>query len=418
MKNFGQENMSRLHNRSAATVLFLISALTLRVPAAAEEDPEAAPSEYLTERPAYAGLWVNTFGNNFDLTPYTDIIAGEADRPKWGDIETIKGDPDFSNLDTTLQRCIDRDYYYYAEVWTSHLAPGWLYDNGVPRVEFIGGQTPLPYYLDENYIHYVTNFFNDLAGFIAGLPQSKRSRIVFLQPGFGSTGDRQLYKGTPINSAYDINTAEYVQFMQTMTIAWHAAFAAHPETANMKFLWNIDDYDGPAEDTADQEKKYATWMRANYNCQFRKQQFTPAIGYMACNEMDQDNEQRDFFYGNTDRHDGNPEFVRGEFNDAKWAATMMAKEALPWHYYWTAISSVDRGLDAWECRPEFITTGNYNEAYAFSTRYSFYKRAERSPYAFIALRDVLDYSDADRFSHLPGSATRGSLDRINAILAE
>jgi len=91
---------------------------------------------------------------------------------------------------------------------------------------------------------------------------------------------------------------------------------------------------------------------------------------------------------------------------------------LPWHYYWTAISSVDRGLDAWECRPEFITTGNYNEAYAFSTRYSFYKRAERSPYAFIALRDVLDYSDADRFSHLPGSATRGSLDRINAILAE
>jgi len=167
---------------------------------------------------------------------------------------------------------------------------------------------------------------------------------------------------------------------------------------------------------------YGEWMKRNYNCQLRKQQFTIAIGYMDVNEMIQDEEQRDNFYGTSDppRWGGNPEFVRGEHNDAKWAETPMAKKALKWHYYWTAISSVDKGLDAWETKPDYILAGDYNEAYEFSHRYSFYKRPETSPWAFVALRDVLDYSDEGRFppAQYEGKAYRKNIDRINAILAE
>ena len=53
-------------------------------------------------------------------------------------------------------------------------------------------------------------------------------------------------------------------------------------------------------------------------------------------------------------------------------------------------------------------------AYAFSHRYSYYKVADKSPHAFIALRDILDYSDTDRFPTAEYvSADRENESRIN-----
>ncbi len=394
---------------------------------------EPKAGDFLTARPEWAGVWANTFGRNEPLEPFAHLIAGEADRPQWRNIEPTKGNPDFSRIEATLNRCIERDYYYYAEIWSGHwhTAP-WVYDNGVPEVHFSGSNDTAPYYLDENYIRHLNRFFKDFAEFLAGLSEAQRERIAFLQIGFGSTGDRQLYKDEPINSAYRINSEEYLAYMKRATVAWHAAFAAHPETRGIRFLWNVDDYDGLNPEQLDNvgdgrrgEMLYAEWMRRNYNVQFRKQQFTPAIGYMASNqERRQDEQQRAHFYGVGDppRWNGNPEFIRGEHNDFRWAETPMAKKALRWHYYWTAIAGVDRGLDAWETHADpgekYILSGNYNEAYAFATRHSFHKRGKTSPLAFVALRDVLDYSDAERFAGLPGSASRDSVTRINAILAQ
>jgi len=58
----------------------------------------------------------------------------------------------------------------------------------------------------------------------------------------------------------------------------------------------------------------------------------------------------------------------------------------------------------------------YLEAFKFSTRYSFFKKASTCPYAFIALRDVLDYSDKERFpENKYGPANRKNKDRGTAI---
>ena len=163
---------------------------------------------------------------------------------------------------------------------------------------------------------------------------------------------------------------------------------------------------------------YGAWMKENYNCQLRKQQFTIAIGYICPNEMDQDNEQRDNFFGNSGRWGGNPELIRGEMNDFKWGKTPLAKLNKPLHYYWTAISSVDKGLDSWEIQYPEIDI-RHREAYAFSHRYAYYKKAASSPVAFIALRDVLDYSDNTRFPEDEyGPASRDNQKRIDKILAE
>jgi hypothetical protein len=392
--------------------------------------PQAAFSELLTDRPAYAGVWVNTFGTVYNLTPYTNFIAGEADRLKWSDMEPTEGATDFSGLDTALTRARDRGYYYYFVLWTGPDAPNWIYSgtNNVPLVTTDTGQT-FPYYLNANYKRCLTNFIDKLAGHLAGLPADQRSRLAFIQPGFGSTGDRQLYKGTPTNSQYNINSSNYLAFMQFATTSMRNSFNARPETQSKQFMWNIDDYDGSntnlltgvSDDASRGEMLYAEWIRSFGEGQFKKQQFTLAIGYMVNNELDEDIVQRPSYYGYGTplRWNGNPEFVRGEHNDAVWAETPMAKKSLKWNYYWTAIASVDRGLDAWETKPDYIMTGKYNDAYEFSTRHSFQKKADKATQAFIALRDVLDYSDTNRFSvGVYGNARKSNATRVNNILAQ
>ena len=190
----------------------------------------------LRSRPAYAGVWVNTFGREYDLTPYSDFIAGEADRLRWDKLEPSEGAYDFSSLEKTLARIMQREYYYYAEVWTGSHVPDWLYAVGVPRVAITGG-SPSPYYLNPLYREKVKAFFNALAAFFAQLPAEQRERVAFLQPGFGSTGDRQLYKGKPRESRYEIDSSEYLAFMKEMTNAWRAAFASRPETADFLFFY-------------------------------------------------------------------------------------------------------------------------------------------------------------------------------------
>ncbi len=373
-----------------------------------------SPAQYLTERPDWGGLWFNI--NNVDFTGFEDVRAGRADRVQWRNIERTRGNYDFSEIKTELQKASDEDYYYYFVLWTGPHSPDWIYGD-VPRVETDRNQM-FPYYLDEDYKRYAKTLFDTLAGAIASWPQELLDHLVYIQPGFGSTGDRQIYKGNPLDKKYVISDEEYVDYMKEMTISFTEAFYNRPATANMRFLWNISDYDGsrPINVNRYGEEIYGKWMKENYDCQLRKQQYTIAVGFLNPNEMDQDNEQRDNFYGNSGRWGGNPEFVRGEFNENETAITPLYKLNPFLFYYWTAISSVDRGLDAWELK---ILREEYRDAYAFSHRYSFYKRADQSPYAFVALRDILDYSDTERFPEdIYGDAYQGNNERVSKILKE
>ena len=275
---------------------------------------------------------------------------------------------------------------------------------------------------------YQKNYLRAMAKFFAELPDDLRSRVAFLQPGFGSTGDRQLYKGVPVNSQFLINSTQYFEYMKEMTVAFTEAFKSYPQTKNFIFLFNLDDCDGPnpaelkgVSDRRRGEMLYSEWMYKNFNCQLRKQQFNIAIGYMSNDEIQQDMDQRAQFYGTApaSRWGGQPDYVRGEHNDGKWSTTPMANASKPWHYYWTAISSVDKGLDAWETQLTPLMSGEFTPAYKFSYRYSYYKKPQTSPYAFIALRDVLDYSNIQRFPEMKyGKAEMNNTDRINKILQE
>jgi len=80
---------------------------------------------------------------------------------------------------------------------------------------------------------------------------------------------------------------------------------------------------------------------------------------------------------------------------------------------------VDRGLDLWEVDYGTVKTGKYDEGFAFASRYSYYKRPQTSPYAFIALRDVLDSADTVRFPEGQyGKAVQSNAERVQKIESE
>lgn len=410
-------SLSQLYSKVLKTLFLIYLVQLMSWPASAQISDS---TQYISERPDWAGVWFNTWDYEPDFSEYEGMVAGEAGRLRWRNLEPQKGVYDFSELKTKLQRAAKDDYYFYCELWTGENSPKWIFDSGVPKVN-----NRYPYYLNEDYKKLVTAFFDTLAATVAGYEPELIKRFAFIQPGFGSTGDRQLYKSKPKDPKFIISKEEYIDFMKEMTISITTSFWRHESTSDFRFLWNINDYDGSdpkklnGEDELRQaEMLYGKWMKENYVCQLRKQQFTISIGYMCPNEMNQDIEQREHFFGNSHRWGGNPEFVRGEFNDYRWAKTPLAKLNQQINYYWTAISSVDKGLDGWEIQYPHIDT-DHKEAYAFSSRYSYYKKAETSPVAFIALRDALDYSDTKRFpENIYGEASRDNQQRIDKILSE
>jgi hypothetical protein len=378
-----------------------------------------APTEKtLSSRPPWAGFFANSKDEMIDTARFP-FVKGQADRIKWADLEPKLGVYDWSSLDSHIRNAVEGNYYYYFVLWTGPHAPEWIYEEGVPKVAVSGGKGKeyFPYYLDPNYIKYFHRFIGKLADHIASLPEADRKAFAFIQPAFGSTGDRQLYKGTPKDPKYNISAEEYLEFCRGATKRFYEAFDK-PELKHIKFLFNVADQSERGEvkgrGARAGEQLFANWLRQNYPIELRKQQFTIAVGYQANGEIEQDNELRPTFYGLNGKQ---PEFVRGEFS--KFGEGGIFRENPIWNYYWTAISTVDRGLDLWEVDYRTVQTGKYDEGFAFANRYSYYKRPQTSPHAFIALRDVLDSVDTIRFPEEQyGKAVQGNADRMKKIESE
>ena len=368
------------------------------------------------ERPQWAGFFTNCKSEKIDTERFP-FIKGAADRVKWADIETSPEVYDWSKMDSQILNAIKGKYYYYFVLWTGPHSPEWIYEKGVPKVAVKGGKGKdfFPYYLDQNYINYFNHFIFKLADHIASLPEKERNVFAFIQPAFGSTGDRQLYKGTPIDQKYKISAQQYLEFCSGATKSFYEAFNK-PELKHIKFLFNVADENesGNEKGAKAGEQLYANWLRQNYSIELRKQQFTVAIGYQANGEIKQDTELRPSFFGMNGKK---PEFVRGEFSKF-WEGGIFQENPV-WNYYWTAISTVERGLDLWEVDYNIVKTGQYDEGFAFASRYSYYKQPQTSPYAFIALRDVLDSADTLRFpKEKYGIAKQSNSDRIIKIEEE
>ena len=344
-------------------------------------------------RPTWAGFYANKFPSTGIDTNKSPFIKGLSDRIRWSDTEPNDSIYDWSSMDNAVNAAVKGGYYYYFVLWSGPDCPQWIYTKGVRKVYTDFTASPIyPYYLDPIYSKYFHRYIDKLADHIASLSAAQRKVISFIQPAFGSTGDQQLYKGNLLDVKDSINDQQYFDFCSAAATRFYQAFS-NPTLASIPFLFNIeDDSSSTPTNQLNGQQLFANWLRANHTIVLRKQQFTTAIGYQVNSEIVQDTAQRSSFYGLNGK---TPDFVRGEFS--KFASGGIFQENPIWNYYWTAISTVDRGLDLWEMDYNTIATGLYNEGFIFSNKYSYYKTPQTSPYAFVALRDVLDADDTNRF---------------------
>ncbi len=382
----------------------------------------------LSERPEWAGPYYNCGDGNLpDFTGFEDGFVGRAARLKWRDIQPSYNTYDFSRLMEHITDAAENDYYYYFELWTGFHSPAWISDsaqvgeNTVPWVE-LDGWADSPYYLDEDYKVYIKAMFDNLVVTLASLPEDVLEHMPFIQIGLGSTGDRKLYKKPNVDPQYNISDDDFVAYKKEITAHYINAFASNPKTAHIRFLWNVTDYEGdPVKSNPSKFDRFALWVRSNYNVQLRKIQFPYAIGYGSPGEKSMfEKDMPNFYgaygspYGSGDRWDGNPEFIRGEYNEGETAPTWMHQNNPAVHYYWTAVAGIYSGFDAWETKEPSVAN---KKALAFSKKHAYHKDPAKSPYAFVAFRDVLDYSDTDRFpSATFGNATRNNVTRVQNIL--
>lgn len=418
------------------------------------------PESFLTDRPDFAGVWVNSAGASDaelreNLPGFSHFLAGETARIKWHTLKPSAEEAyDFSEVGDQLQRAADLGYHWSGPLWTGQNAPDYVIEAAgkiqTESVDINGDPVFYPDYYSTSYREAVKDLIENYADYLAGLSEELRERIAILNPGFGSTGDSQLFSGNNILTPnYEHNSEKFFAFMKEITLAWYEAFD-RPELSHVRHIWKINSYDGTdtsaletalAKDLTNTTKTrvlggemlYGKWMRENFDAQLRAKQFLLAIGPTAVNETNfLSDEELETFFGKTDIWDGNAEYVRGEFNDNKFANTDMGNAAIRAHYYWTALSGVDKGLDGWETKWQWLfgdsTLINYDTAepdptewdhFEFSHRYSFEKNGETSPVAFLAFRDSLDYADTGRFNTDDyGLRRKDSIDRMNAVINE
>lgn len=415
---------------------------------------------FLSSRPDFAGVWVNSAGASDtqlreNLPEFSHFLAGETVRIKWHTLKaSAEAAYDFEQVGDQLQRAADLGYHWSGPLWTGQNAPDYVIENAgkiqTESVDRNGDPIFYPDYYSMSYREDVKDLIRNYADYLAGQSKERRDTIAILNPGFGSTGDAQLFSGNKILTPnYEHNSEKFFAFMKEVTLTWYEAFD-RPELSHVRHMWKINSYDGTdpteleealAQDLEDTTKTrvrggemlYGKWMRENFDAQFRAKQFLIAIGPTAKNETNYlTDEERDTFFGETDIWDGNAEYVRGEFNDNKFANTPMGRAAIRSHYYWTAISGVDKGLDGWETKWQWLFGESalikYDSGiedptewdhFEFSQRYSFEKNGETAPVAFLAFRDVLDPEDTATFgTDVYGDVITKNFERTGKILAD
>jgi hypothetical protein len=328
------------------------------------------------ERPDWVGIWGIWGGEDYG-GPEWPWYKGTIVHTTWKNIEPRKGQWDFSEFDDNLKKAADKGLYIGIKVYQGDVSPGWIYGNGVSKVESSNKKT-YPYYLDPEFKPLFFNMINKVAEHVRTLPENIRDRIVVVQAPAGKSGDPQPYAGTvPDEYRIDWTTGkEWREWNREVFTEYARAFSDMGITLIIK----------PNESLHEYFKKEMPALG--------RKTWSTAQGYQANNEMSYEWLRKDLV-----RYNGNNIIRgRGEFDHAVRENRAWFVEAPKWNMYWQCLWMLTYGLDMFNQRAQALDDpSNYTEAYTFFTDHAGYKSARDSKTAWCALRDGLDYLDTERF---------------------
>lgn len=195
------------------------------------------------------GIWDR--GGNFLANPNDSRLSyfkGVQIELKWSDIQPTGSIYDWGSLYSDLQLCSTHNKYAYINILVGPDAPSWVYISGVPKV--LTDQTSqfngtFPYYLSAAYKTCYYNLIAEFGRYVRSLPEVLRSRIAFAQVMTGCTGDEVAYKGNPLDTQFNITSAEWLQFRLAAFSKFKTAFHdGSPSTVIPLLFNNIDPNNG------------------------------------------------------------------------------------------------------------------------------------------------------------------------------
>lgn len=338
----------------------------------------------------------------------------------WKSIEPENGKFDFENtLGKDLEKLDQNDFYTFISIWvafaTSNVSdtdtnwaftPKWLFSNGVPLVEFPETVNPLgettrryfPYYFDEDYKFYFHRMIDSLGNYICNLPPHLKKRVLFIQSAEGSTGDGDAYKGTPIDSKYEISKEDWSQFRIETWSRFKNALSVNGEL-QVPILTNYD---------SNKEDQYR-WMLDSLPKALGLKNGMLSHGYHISDAQERI-ANFELFRADVE-NSGKTFFARGE-QDAEWKTYGWSTQNPKQAFYWSALYATHGGLSMWNVPWEACLGETYSDAIQLFNRNAAKTNPATSGIAFCALRRGLDASDTREFpENIYGVASKSNTQR-------
>jgi len=280
-------------------------------------------------------------------------------------------------------------------VYTGMGAPGWIYNNGVPKVieTATDGSTNTysPYYLDSEYNAYFKRMVTKVRQHIESMPANIKNQIIGIQGCYGSTGDQIDYKGV-VDPKYAITDAQLDSLFKVFSLHYYNEYKNISPTITLlsnpsckdstELYWLLENCPGG-------------WIKCG----------TLAKGSQLNFELD----KQQWLYNILNKPLGGRYVqARCEIVGTQLTAGWWVKQ--PYKQMFGIITScIYWGLDWPNQKAEFIKDKNYDTAFAFFNKYAGQKVAATATNAMCALKDALDASDSTRFP----ASVYGQVDRYN-----
>jgi len=349
-------------------------------------------------KPDWAGVWGIGGGESYS-TANRPWYKGTVLSVNWRDIEPADNSFDFSPLDRKIQQAVANGLYVMPMVYHGHLSPEWIYSAGVTPVLTQNGAT-YPYYLDPDFMYYVSRMINMVAAHLQSLPKEQRDRIVGVQAPQGTIGDPMPYLTDPVDSQYIISSTDWQAYEREIFAVYANAY---------------DGTNPPIVPLFKASKANEAWLQDTYPVSWRKTNLVAQMYQLNAETNSGKIALSELLFGS----EGNIR-ARGEFGNAVEIPAGWFTEAPVWNVYWNCLWMLTYGLDIYNQRPVLIE--NYQphvEAFSFFTNHAGNKVPGQSGSAWIALHDGLDVSDKSRFPEAQyGPYSSGTNpDRYAAIAA-
>lgn len=410
MKNTANPLATLVRNVS---VLPLIVALSLT-------SSEAAPP------PEAFGVWDR--GDTFDPKVHS-FLKGFSFNQRWADVEAQSGRFDWSGLDRAVDKAHAQKMFLYLSLEGGPEAPEWVYAQGVPRVMTKGEKEKhtdkwngYPYYLAPAYKAFFQRLITEWAKHIRTYPREKQERIAFIQIKTGCTGDETPYKGTAVDSQYDLpRSAPAWRDFRLETFALFVRLfqedRAHPR---IDLLFNaIGPVIGSDEDAIEAKEGFVKewdWVTSHVRGSFGIKNGALSRGHHLAGER--------ALYGQWTPYLIDPKgltlFRRSEM-DQTWQKPWYQVN-VPLNFYWGAVNALNGGQSVWDITKGAIEASKdqgFDFSFHFFNRYAGQIYPQTASGAFCALHKGLDAADTKAYPEEKyGKATRANVERMLKIAGE